>query len=65
MAVSEIKGSLSIRIELEKRNLFADGIVNPFIEADVPDKMHLQGEVSLDNFADQCPIFGYPVFLTD
>ena len=55
MAIPEIKGSLSIGVEIEKGNLFADGVVNPFIKADVSDKMHLQGEVSLDNFADQCP----------
>ena len=54
MASSEIKSRLSIGVEIEERHLLADGVVNPFIKADVSEKMHLQGEVSLDNFADQC-----------
>ena len=54
MTVPEIKGSLSIWVEIEKGNLLANGVVNPVIKADVSDKMHLQVEVSLDDFADQC-----------
>ena len=55
MAISEVKGGLSIGVEIKKGNLLADGVVNPLIKADVSDKMHLQGEVSLDNLADQYP----------
>jgi hypothetical protein len=55
VAIPEIKSSLSIGVEIEKGDLFADCAVNAVIKADVSEKVHLQGEVSLDNFADQCP----------
>jgi hypothetical protein len=55
VAIPQIKGSLSVGVEIEKGNLLADGVVDAVVKADVSDKMHLQGEVSLDNLADQCP----------
>jgi hypothetical protein len=56
--VPEIEGRPGIRIKVEKRAFLADGMVNMIVKGNGAEKLHVQGEMLVNDSTDEFPDVG-------